>query len=178
MLKIIAIAILVAVVAILIYATTKPDAFRVERTTTIKAPPEKVFALIDDFHNWPTWSPYEKKDPDMKRTHSGAASGKGAIYEWDGDKNVGKGRMEIIESSPSSPSSRIVIKLDFLAPFEAHNTAEFTLQAQGDSTQVTWAMYGPANYVSKLMSVFFSMDKMVGDDFAVGLANLKAAAEK
>ncbi len=175
MLKIIAIAILVAVVAILIYATTKPDTFRVERTTTIKAPPEKVFALIDDFHHWTTWSPYENKDPDMKRTHSGAASGKGAIYEWDGNKNVGKGRMEVTESSPPS---RIVIKLDFLAPFEAHNTAEFTLQAQGDSTQVTWAMYGPANYVSKLMTVFFSMDKMVGDDFAIGLANLKAAAEK
>lgn len=175
MLKIIAIAILVAVVAILIYATTKPDNFRVERTSTIKAAPEKVFALIDDFHRWPTWSPYEKKDPDMKRAHSGAASGKGAIYEWDGDKNVGKGRMEVTESA--SPS-RIVIKLDFLAPFEAHNTAEFTLQVQGDSTQVTWAMYGPANYVSKLMSVFFSMDKMVGDDFAIGLANLKAAAEK
>lgn len=175
MLKIIAIAILVAVVAILIYATTKPDTFRVERTTTIKAPPEKVFALIDDFHRWTTWSPYENKDPDMKRTHSGAASGKGAIYEWDGNKNVGKGRMEVTESSPPS---RIVIKLDFLAPFEAHNTAEFTLQAQGDSTQVTWAMYGPANYVSKLMTVFFSMDKMVGDDFAIGLANLKAAAEK
>ncbi len=175
MLKIIAIAILVAVVAILIYATTKPDTFRVERTSTIKAPPEKVFALIDDFHRWTIWSPYENKDPDMKRTHSGAASGKGAIYEWDGNKNVGKGRMEVIESSPPS---RIVIKLDFLAPFEAHNTAEFTLQAQGDSTQVTWAMYGPANYVSKLMTVFFSMDKMVGDDFAIGLANLKAAAEK
>lgn len=175
MLKIIAIAILVIVVAILIYATTKPDTFRVERTTTIKAPPEKVYALIDDFHRWQSWSPYEKKDPDMKRTHSGASSGKGAIYEWDGNKNVGKGRMELTESSPSS---RIVIKLDFLAPFEAHNTAEFTLQPQGDSTQVTWAMYGPANYMSKLMSVFFNMDKMVGDDFAVGLDNLKAAAEK
>ena len=175
MLKIIAIAILVAVVAILIYATTKPDTFRVERTSTIQAAPEKVFALIDDFHRWPTWSPYEKKDPGMKRTYSGAASGTGAIYEWDGDKNVGKGRMEITEATPSS---RIVIKLDFLAPFEAHNTAEFTLQAQGDSTQVTWAMYGPANFISKLMSVFFSMDKMVGDDFAIGLANLKAAAEQ
>ena len=175
MFKIIAIAILVVLVAILIFATTKPDNFRVERSTTIKAAPERVFALINDFQRWTSWSPYEKKDPGMKRTYSGAASGTGAIYEWDGDKNVGKGRMEITEATPSS---RIVIKLDFLAPFEAHNTAEFTLQAQGDSTQVTWAMYGPANFISKLMSVFFSMDKMVGDDFAIGLANLKAAAEQ
>jgi uncharacterized protein YndB with AHSA1/START domain len=175
MFKIIAIAIFVVLVAILIFATTKPDNFRVERSTTIKAAPERVFALINDFQRWTSWSPYEKKDPGMKRTYSGAASGTGAIYEWDGDKNVGKGRMEITEATPSS---RIVIKLDFLAPFEAHNTAEFTLQAQGDSTQVTWAMYGPANFISKLMSVFFSMDKMVGDDFAIGLANLKAAAEQ
>lgn len=175
MLKIIAIAVLVVVVAILIYATTKPDTFRVERTTSIKAPPEKIYALINDFHSWTTWSPYEKKDPDMKRSHSGAASGQGAIYEWDGNKNVGKGRMEVTEATPSS---RIVIKLDFFSPFEAHNTAEFTLQPQGDATQVTWAMYGPANYMSKLMGVFFNMDKMVGDDFAIGLANLKAAAEK
>ncbi|MBX9799033.1 MAG: SRPBCC family protein [Burkholderiaceae bacterium] len=175
MFKIIAIAVLVVIIAILVFATTKPDTFRVERTTTIKAPPEKIYPLINDFHSWTTWSPYEKKDPDMKRTHSGAASGQGAVYEWDGDKNVGKGRMEITESSPAS---RIVIKLDFLAPFEAHNTAEFTLQPQGDATQVTWSMYGPASYMSKLMSVFFNMDKMVGDDFAIGLANLKAAAEQ
>lgn len=175
MFKIIAIAVLVAIIAILVFASTKPDTFRVERTSTIKAPPEKIYALINDFHSWTAWSPYEKKDPDMKRTHSGAASGQGAVYEWDGDKNVGKGRMEITESSPAS---RVVIKLDFLAPFEAHNTAEFTLQPQGDATQVSWSMYGPANYMSKLMSVFFNMDKMVGDDFAIGLANLKAAAEQ
>lgn len=175
MFKILAIVVVVVLAAILLFAATKPDTFRVERTATIKAAPEKAFALINDFHSWNTWSPYEKKDPDMKRAYSGAANGKGAIYEWDGNKNVGKGRMEITESTPSS---LIVIKLDFLSPFEAHNTAEFTLQPQGDSTQVTWAMYGPANYVSKLMSVFFSMDKMIGDDFAIGLANLKAAAEK
>lgn len=175
MFKIIAIAALVIIIAILVFASTKPDTFRVERSTTIKASPEKIYPLINDLHSWTTWSPYEKKDPDMKRTHSGAASGQGAVYEWDGDKNVGKGRMEITESSPAS---RVVIKLDFLAPFEAHNTAEFTLQPQGDATQVTWSMYGPANYMSKLMSVFFNMDKMVGDDFAIGLANLKAAAEQ
>ncbi len=175
MLKNIAIIVAVLIAAALIFAATRPDTFRVERSTDIKASPEKVFALINDLHSWTMWSPYEKKDPAMKRQHSGAASGKGAIYEWDGDKQVGKGRMEITESSPPS---RVVIKLDFLSPFEAHNTAEFILQAQGDSTHVTWAMYGPATFVSKLMGLFFSMDKMVGDDFEIGLANLKVLAER
>lgn len=175
MLKNITLIVVVLIAAVLIFAGTRPDVFRVERSVDIKASPEKVFALINDLHSWTTWSPYEKKDPNMKRQHSGAASGKGAIYEWDGDKQVGKGRMEITESSPSS---RVVIKLDFLSPFEAHNTAEFILQAQGDGTHVTWAMYGPSNFVAKLMGIFFSMDKMVGDDFAIGLANLKAIAEK
>lgn len=175
MLKKIAITVAVLIAAALIFAGTRPDTYRVERSTDIKASPEKVFALINDLHSWTAWSPYEKKDPDMKRQHSGAASGKGAIYEWDGDKQVGKGRMEITESSPPS---RVVIKLDFLSPFEARNTAEFTLQAQGDSTHVRWAMYGPSNFISKLMGIFFSMDKMVGDDFAIGLENLKVIAEK
>lgn len=174
MLKNIAIIVAVLIAAALFFAATRPDTFRVERSSDIKASPEKVFALINDLHSWTTWSPYEKKDPDMQRQHSGAANGKGAIYEWDGDKQVGKGRMEITESS--SPS-RVLIKLDFLSPFEAHNTAEFILQAQGDSTHVTWAMYGPATFISKLMGLFFSMDKMVGDDFAIGLENLKAIAE-
>lgn len=175
MLKNIAIIVAVLIAAALIFAATRPDVFRVERSIDIKASPEKIFALINDLHSWTTWSPYEKKDPEMKRQHSGAASGKGAIYEWDGDKQVGKGRMEITESSPSS---HVVIKLDFLSPFEAHNTAEFILQAQGDSTHVTWAMYGPATFISKLMGLFFSMDKMVGDDFEIGLANLKVIAER
>lgn len=175
MFKTVAISSLVILAVIFAFAASKPDTFRVERSVTIKAPPEKVFALINDLHSWTSWSPYEKKDPDMKRIHSGANSGKGAIYEWDGDKNVGKGQMTITESSPSS---RVLIALDFFAPFEAHNTAEFDLQGGGDSTRVTWAMFGPANYMSKLMSVFFSMDKMVGDDFETGLANLKAMAER
>lgn len=175
MLKNIALIAVVLIAAVLIFAATRPDTFRVERSIDIKASPEKIFPLMNDLHSWTAWSPYEKKDPNMKRQNSGAASGKGAIYEWDGDKQVGKGRMEITESTPFS---RVVIKLDFLSPFEAHNTAEFILQPQGETTKVTWAMYGPANYVSKLMGVFFSMDKMVGDDFAIGLANLKAIAEK
>ena len=153
MLKAILILVVVLVIALLIFAATKPDSFQVQRTASIKAPPEKIFPLIDDFQNWGSWSPYEKTDPAMKRTHSGPASGKGAVYEWDGDKNVGKGRMEITESSPTS---KIVIQLDFFKPFEAHNVAEFTLEPQGDSTKVTWAMHGPAPFISKLMQVFIT----------------------
>jgi len=111
----------------------------------------------------------------MKRTFGGAALGKGAIYQWDGNKNVGSGSMEIIESAPPS---KIVIKLDFLKPFEGHNTAEFTMDTKADNTTVTWAMYGPSSYMFKVMGIFMDMDKLIGNDFAAGLANLKAVAEK
>ena len=176
MLKIIAIIIIVVLIAaVLIFAATKPDTFRVQRSASIKAPPEKIFSLINDLHSWGVWSPWEKKDPAMKRTHSGAASGKGAVYEWDGNKEVGKGRMEITESSPSS---KIAIKLDFIKPFEGHSTAEFTLEAKGDTTNVAWAMHGPSPYIAKVMGIFCNMDRMIGTDFEAGLANLKAVAEK
>ena len=178
MLKTIAyiVAVLVVIVAgILIYAATRPDTFRVQRSVSIKVPPDKIYALIDDLRLWSGWSPYEKKDPDMKRTFSGAPSGKGAIYEWDGNNNVGKGRMEITNTAPAS---KVVIKLDFIKPFEGHNTAEFTMEPKGDSTVVTWAMYGSASLMMKVMGVFMNMDNMIGNDFAVGLANLKALAEK
>jgi uncharacterized protein YndB with AHSA1/START domain len=165
----------ILVAALLIYAAIKPDAFRIERSGSINAPPERVFGLINDFHNWSAWSPWEKMDPGLKRTYSGAAGGKGAVYEWEGNKKVGKGRMEITEASPPS---KVVIKLDFLKPFEAHNTAEFTMESLGNSTNVTWAMHGRQPYMIKVMSTFFSMDKMVGKDFETGLANLKNNAEK
>lgn len=169
-------AVLVVVVAgILVYAATRPDTFRVQRSASIKAPPDKIFAMINDLHGWSAWSPYEKKDPAMKRTFSGASSGKGAVYEWDGNNQVGKGRMEVIETTPPS---KVLIKLDFVKPFEGHNTAEFTMQSKGDSTLVTWAMYGPAAFMTKLIGIFMNMDAMIGNDFAAGLANLKAAAEK
>ena len=175
MFKTIGIVVVVLIAAILIYAANQPDNFRVQRSTTIKAPPEKIFPLITDLHSWGSWSPWEKMDPAMKRTYSGAASGKGAAYAWEGNSKVGEGRMEITEASPPS---KVSIKLDFLKPFEAHNTAEFTLEPKGDSTNVTWAMYGPSAYVAKVMGVFVSMDSMIGKDFEAGLANLKAAAEK
>jgi uncharacterized protein YndB with AHSA1/START domain len=175
MLKILGIIVALLIVGILIFAATKPDTFRVQRSAAIKAPPEKVFALINDFKAWGAWSPWEKKDPAMKRTFGATTAGKGAHYAWEGNKDVGQGSMEITESMPSS---KLTLKLDFLKPFEAHNIVEFTLAAQGDTTTVTWAMHGPANYLSKLIQVFMSMDSMVGKDFESGLANLKAAAEK
>ena len=175
MFKTIAIVVLVLVAAVLIFAATRPDTFRVQRSTSIKAPPEKIFALINDLHSFNTWNPYEKKDPAMKRTYSGAASGKGAIYEWDGNKDIGQGRMEITDTSPPS---KVTFQLDFIKPFEAHNIAEFKLEPAGDATNVTWAMHGPSPYVHKLMGVFFNMNKMIGKDFEDGLANLKNVAEK
>src|SRR6267143_6109451 len=172
---IIAIVLAIAVAIVLILAATKPDTFRVQRATTVKAPPEKIFPLINDFHQWGTWSPYENKDPAMKRSYSGAASGKGAVYAWDGNKNVGSGRMEILDASAPS---KIVIKLDFFKPFEGHNTAEFTMLPQGDGTHVTWLMHGPANFMSRLIQVFMNLDNMIGKDFEAGLANLKTITEK
>lgn len=175
MIKTIAIVLVLLIAALLIYAATKPDSFRIERSTTIKAPPEKIFALIDDFHQWEAWSPWEKIDPALKRTYSGAANGVGAVYEWSGNKDIGQGRMEIVESVPSA---KVMLKLDFVTPFEAHNKVDFTLAQQGDVTKVTQAMYGPSPYISKLMTIFFSMEKMVGKKYEEGLANLKAIAEK
>jgi uncharacterized protein YndB with AHSA1/START domain len=175
MVKIIAVIVVVLIAALLIFAATKPDTFRVQRSASIKAPPEKIFALINNVHSWGSWSPWEKMDPAMKRTHSGAANGKGAVYEWEGNNKVGKGRMEITETSPPS---RVTIKLDFIKPFEAHNIAEFTLDATGGSTNVTWAMHGPSPYIAKVMHVFFNMDSMVGKNFETGLTNLKTIAEK
>ena len=173
--KKIAIVVGVFIGAVLAIAALQPDSFRVERATTIKAPPEKVFAVLNDFHRWDAWSPWEKLDPAMKRTHSGSQSGRGAVYAWEGNSQVGNGRMEIIESVAPS---KVAIKLDFLDPFEAHDVAEFTLVPQGEATQVRWVMHGPSPYLTKLMGIFVSMDDMIGGDFEAGLANLKAVAER
>jgi uncharacterized protein YndB with AHSA1/START domain len=172
---IIAVILAIAIAAVLVFAATKPDTLRVQRSIAINAPPERIFPLIADFHQWVTWSPYEQKDPAMKRTYSGAERGKGAVYAWDGDKNVGSGRMEILEASAPQ---KIVIKLDFFTPFEGHNTAEFTMLPQGDGTDVTWVMHGPANFMSRLIQVFINLDHMIGRDFEAGLANLKTLTEK
>ena len=175
MIKTLALAVVALVAAVLLYAATRPDTFRVERSVTIQAPPDKVFALINDFHQWERWSPWEKIDPAIQRRYSGAASGKGAVYEWSGNNEVGHGRMEIVESSAPS---KAVLQIHFIKPFEARNPVEFTLAAQGGATTVTQAMYGPSPFISKLMGLFFSMDKMVGEKYEQGLATLKAIAEK
>ena len=167
--------IVIVIAGVLAYAATQPDTFRVQRSASIKAPPDKIFAMINDLKAWAAWSPYEKKDPAMKRTFGAITAGKGATYAWQGDGNVGEGRMEIVESAPPN---KVMIKLDFLKPFEAHNTAEFTLEPKGGGTLVTWAIYGPSAYVTKVMGLFFNIDSMIGRDFEAGLADLKTAAEK
>ena len=172
---IIAIVLAIAIAAVLILAATKSDTLRVQRAISIKAPADRIFPLINDFHQWRSWSPYEDRDPALKRTYGGADSGKGAVYAWDGNKNVGSGRMEILETAVPS---KILIKLDFFKPFEGHNTAEFTMLPQGDGTHVTWLMYGPANFMSRLIQVFINLDNMIGKDFEAGLANLKKVVEK
>ena len=175
MLKGIGIVIAVLIAGVLILALTKPDNFKVERKGTIKAPPEKIFGILNDFKNWTTWSPWEKKDPAMKRIYGATTTGKGATYGWEGNKDVGVGNMEIAESVPSS---KLTLKLNFEKPFKANNIVNFTLTPVDGGTDVTWSMEGQNNFMSKIMQVFMDMDKMVGPDFEAGLANLKAAAEK
>ena len=174
LITIVAIVLAIAILIVLGLASAKPDTFSVRRSAVLQAPAEAIFPLINNFHQWAKWSPWENKDPAMKRDYSGAESGKGAIYAWDGNKNVGSGRMEILDASAPS---KIVIKLDFFKPFEAHNTAEFTILPQDDATDVNWVMHGPAPFMSKVMQVFMNIDKMVGEDFEAGLANLKRLAE-
>lgn len=166
--------ILFVIAALIAVAATRPDQFRIERSATIEAAPERVFPFINDFHRWQAWSPYERRDPAMQRSYEGPAAGEGAVYGWSGNKNIGSGRMQITESTPSS---RIEIKLEFFAPFKANNTAEFTLEPRGEGTQLTWAMYGRSSFTSKLMGLFVNMDKMVGKDFEEGLGSLRSASE-
>lgn len=178
MLKIIGIVagcVVIFIVGVLAYAATKPDTFRVARSTVIKAPADKIFPLINDYRQWTAWPPYENKDPQMKRTFSNVTAGKGATYAWEGDSNVGAGNMVIADSAPPS---KVAIKLNMVKPIAASNDVTFTLTPQGGDTSVTWAMQGAVPYFAKVIHVFFDMDKMVGGDFEAGLAKLKMAAEK
>jgi hypothetical protein len=175
MIKKIAIGVLVVLAVIFGLAMSKPDIYTVERKIVIKAPAEKIIPLIGDFHNWSSWSPWEKLDPNMARTFSGAASGKGAVYAWKGNSDVGEGRMEITDMTVPS---KVDIKLDFLEPFASSNVTTFSLAPAGDSTTVTWHMQGPMLMSTRLMSVFTSMENMIGPDFEKGLAQMKAVAEK
>jgi K+-transporting ATPase KdpF subunit len=172
---IIAILLVAGLAGVLVFALTKPDTLRVERSLAVKAPAGAIYLEVADFRRWTGWSPYENRDPAMKRSFGGPAEGKGATYAWDGNNNVGAGRMEILEANGPS---KLRIKLDFERPFEGHNIAEFTFVPQGDATLVTWAMYGPAPFISKIMQVFINMDSMIGKDFEAGLASLKQLTEK
>lgn len=172
-LLIVAAVIAVLLVTTLVLAATKPDIFEVRRTAAIKAPPEKIAAVIEDFQTWGQWSPYEKVDPDMKRTYSGAQAGRGAVYEWDGDSNIGAGRMEIVEASPKG----VGIDFRMSRPMTCHNEIAFTLEPAGDSTNVTWMMRGPNTYFGKVIQTFISMERMVGSQQEEGLQNLKTLLE-
>lgn len=175
MLATIVIILVVIIAAVLVYAAIQPNDFVVTRSAGIKAPAEAIFPLINDFRRWPEWSPYEKLDPDLKRTLSGADGGKGAAYAWEGNSKAGKGRMEI---TGSAPSSLVSLKLDFEKPFRANNTVDFSLTPSGDGTTVTWAMRGARPFIAKLMGLFMNFDNLIGKDFEAGLDNLRRATER
>ena len=172
----IVVAIIVALLAaFFLLAARRPDNFRVQRTVSIKAPSERIFPLLNDFQRWGAWSPYEKKDPAMRRTFSGAAVGKGAVYAFEGNGQVGAGRLEITDVSPPA---KVALTLDMIKPMKGHNEIEFILEPTGgNSTTVTWAMRGSCPFFVKVMGLFFNMDRMIGKDFEAGLASLKANAE-
>ncbi len=174
MLQTIVILLIVLIAAVLIYAASRPGTIHVERSTSIKAPPEKIFPLINDFRAWDAWTPYNK-DPAMKKTYSENAWGKGAAYAWEGNHEVGQGSIEITESSPSS---WVEFHLRMVKPFAGESHVTFTLEPHGDSTTVTWSLDGTQAYIAKVMGLFINMDQMVGKDFEVGLARLKSVAEK
>jgi hypothetical protein len=172
--KKIVLALIGLIAAVLLLAATRPDSFSVERRIVVLAPPDKIVPLIADFHRWADWSPWEKLDPAMQRTFGGPASGVGATYAWQGNSDVGSGRMAVTAVT----ADKVGIQLDFITPFEGHNTTDFLLAPQGSGTEVRWVMAGPAPFVSKLMGLFISMDTMIGKDFEKGLAQLKATAER
>jgi uncharacterized protein YndB with AHSA1/START domain len=173
---IVTIAIVVVITGIVVFADTKPNTIEVTRSITIQAPAEKIFPLIDDFHHWPGWAPQDKEDPTMKRIYSGVESGAGAISDWQGTGNAGKGRMTITESAAPN---KVVVRVDFVRPFVAHNLNEFVLEPTepGTSTKVTWTMRGRNMFFMKVMGVFMNMDRMLGKHFETGLQNLKMVSE-
>jgi uncharacterized protein YndB with AHSA1/START domain len=168
------IALAVVAIALVGVVAVQPSGFRITRTTTISAPPPAVFAHVNDFHKWEAWNPWAKLDPAMKQTYGGAAAGTGAIYTWAGNREVGEGRMTLTESRPTE---LIRIKLEFLKPFRATNTAEFTFKPDGDRTVVAWTMTGENNFIAKAVGLVMNMDRMVGGQFETGLARMKSVVE-
>jgi len=174
MLKIILIALAVIVVVFVAIVAVQPSDFRITQSATIAAPPEVVFAQVNDLHNWEAWSPWAKLDPAAKSAYEGPAAGVGAAFAWSGNNKIGEGRMTIIESRPNE---LVQFKLDFLKPFKATNTAEFTFKPEGNQTAVTWSMYGKNSFIGKAVGLFINCDKMVGGQFEQGLAQMKSVAE-
>ena len=174
MLKKLAIAVVAVLAALVIVIAMQPATFQVQRAATIAAPPAIVFAHVNDFHKWEAWSPWAKLDPEMKTTYSGEPAGKGAVYAWTGNSEVGEGRMTILESQPGE---RVEIKLEFLKPFAATNIAVLAFKPEGDGTAVTWTMDGNNTFITKAVGLVMNMDKMIGADFEKGLATLKAVVE-
>lgn len=175
MLKRILIGMAALIVLFIAVVAMQPADFKIVRSATVSAPAAIVFAQVNDFHKWDAWSPWAKLDPAMKQAFEGPESGTGAVYSWEGNNEVGAGRMTLTESRPSE---FVRIKLEFLKPFAAVNTTEFSFAPQGsDATAVTWSMEGKNNFMSKAFCLFMNMDKMVGGDFEKGLAQMKAVAE-
>jgi hypothetical protein len=174
MLKIILISLAIVVAALAGVISTRPSTFTLQRTATIQAPADIPFAMVNDFHRWGEWSPWEKLDPNQSRTFTGANAGLDSVYEWSGNDKVGKGRMTIEESKPSE---LVRIRLEFLEPWEANNTTTFSFMPTGDGVTVTWKMEGRNTFMGKAFSLVMDMDSMVGKDFESGLANMKKAAE-
>jgi uncharacterized protein YndB with AHSA1/START domain len=166
--------IVVVVGAFLAYVAMRPADLRVTRSIVIAAPPQAVFAHVNDFKKWQTWSPWEKIDPAMKRGYEGAPSGTGAVYTWAGNNEVGSGRMAITESKPGE---LIRVRLEFEKPFRATNQAEFAFKVDGDRTTVTWTLTGENNFISKAITLFMDMDRMIGGMYEKGLAQLKTLSE-
>jgi polyketide cyclase/dehydrase/lipid transport protein len=168
------IALVVIVVGLVGVITLQPARYRVSRSTTIAAPAPVVFAQVNDFHKWSAWSPWEKIDPAMKRTYEGPPAGVGASYAWVGTREVGEGRMTIVESRPGD---LIHVKLEFVKPFAGTSVAEFSFKPDGERTLVTWSMTGDKNFIAKAIHLVMSMDRMIGDQFDKGLATMKTVAE-
>jgi hypothetical protein len=174
MLKTIIIAGLALLAVPLVIAAFKPDTFSVQRSATIQAPAARLFPLINDMREFNTWNPYNRKDPAMKGEYRGPQAGPGAAFHFQGNKDVGRGSISIVDTAPS----KVTMKLEMLEPFEGKNVVEFQLAPRGDATEVTWVMHGPSPYLARLIGIFLNMDNMIGRDFEAGLENLKARAEK
>jgi hypothetical protein len=169
MLAYLLVGIAVFIVVLVIVIATQPTDFRITRSATMAASAAALFEQVNDFHDWQAWSPWAKMDPNAKNTFAGAAAGEGALFSWAGNSKVGEGKMTLVESCPSQ---LIRIKLEFLKPFQATNTAEFTFTPSGHQTVVTWSMTGKNNFMAKAFGLIINCDKMVGDQFEKGLANL------